>query len=62
MREFNVRIKQDAFDALVHLAVRERRAPREQAAVLLENTLQALTGQQQPDQRRLVGERRAVPA
>ena len=63
MHEFTVRIKEDAFDALVHLAIRERRVPREQAAVLLEERLKALAPQRLAEQpSRLVTERRAVLA
>jgi hypothetical protein len=42
MREFRIRIKEDAFDALVHLAIGERQDPREQAALLVENALQPI--------------------
>lgn len=61
MREFSVRIQEDAFDALLHLAVRERRAPSAQAAVLLEQQLRGLVGAKaaEPTEERI---RRRLPA
>ena len=39
MREFRIRLRDAAFDGLVDRALRERRAPGEQAAYMLERTL-----------------------
>ena len=39
MREFRIRLRDAAFDGLVDRALRERRAPGEQAAYMLEQVL-----------------------
>ena len=42
MRGFYVHLEQNVFDELVELALRERRRPQDQAAVLLTQALTAL--------------------